>query len=134
MQTHAHGARFHVPTTDDEQGVDLGFLGFADGRFDRTGAEVGFGADFVGAQFAVNFLRVVIERQHADLFGREPEREVAGVILDEEADEPFVRAAIELVVQIKLRAYLECLWTSRIQTVALAEFLKAGVVVGKTAN
>ena len=36
--------------------------------------------------------RFLADRQNADLFGREPEREVAGVMLDQEADETFVRA------------------------------------------
>ena len=83
-QSHAHLARVHIPPADDEHSVNFGFCGF--------------GADFVRAQFAVNLLRVshelliAVERQHADLFGREPEREVAGVIFDQEADETFVRA------------------------------------------
>ena len=78
--------------------MDFGFLGFGDLGFDGVGAEAGFGADFVGAQFAANFLGVghellvVVQRQHAHLFGREPEREVAGVMLDEEADEAILRA------------------------------------------
>ena len=55
-------------------------------------------ADEVGAQFLHDGLGVVHQRlvladgQHAHLLGREPEREVAGVMLDEKADEPFVRA------------------------------------------
>ena len=36
--------------------------------------------------------RVVAEGEDADLLGREPEGEVAGVVLDEEADEALVRA------------------------------------------
>ena len=35
---------------------------------------------------------VVADGQDAHLLGREPEREVAGVMLDEEADETLVRA------------------------------------------
>ena len=34
----------------------------------------------------------VADREDADLLGGEPEREVAGVMFDEEADEPLVRA------------------------------------------
>ena len=34
----------------------------------------------------------VADGQHAHLLGREPEREVAGVMFDEEADETLVRA------------------------------------------
>ena len=61
-------------------------------------AEIGFDADHVGAQFAHDGLGVVHQRlfladgQHAHLLRREPEREIAGVMLDEEADEPLVRA------------------------------------------
>ena len=36
--------------------------------------------------------RFVADRQDAHLLGREPEREIAGVMLDQEADETFVRA------------------------------------------
>ena len=49
------------------------------------------------AQFAVKFLLleperfVVVEGQHAHLLGREPEREVARVMFDQEADEALVR-------------------------------------------
>ena len=59
---------------------------------------VELGADFVGAQFGLNGAgvfeerRFIADRQDADLFRREPEREVAGVMLDEEADETLVRA------------------------------------------
>ena len=61
-------------------------------------ARVELGADHVGAQFGLNGAGVFDERgfvadgEDAHLIGREPEREVAGVMLDEEADEPLVRA------------------------------------------
>ncbi len=54
VETHAHCAGFHVAPADDEHGVDFGFLGFGNLGFDGVRAEVGFGADFVRAQFAVN--------------------------------------------------------------------------------
>jgi len=50
----------------------------------------------IGAEFIYDGLGVidqrcvVVERDDADLVGREPEREVARVIFDEAADEPFV--------------------------------------------
>ena len=52
----------------------------------------------VGAEFVLDGARVFEERcfvadwQDADLFRGEPEREVAGVVLDQEADETLVRA------------------------------------------
>ena len=43
--------------------------------------------------FGVVHQRLVLaDGQHAHLLGREPEREIAGVMLDEKADEPLVRA------------------------------------------
>ncbi len=61
-------------------------------------AGVEFAADFFGAEFGLDGAGVFDERgfvadgEDADLLGREPEREVAGVVLDEEADETLVRA------------------------------------------
>ena len=40
----------------------------------------------------IDELRFVADREDAHLFGREPEREIAGVMLDQKADEPLVRA------------------------------------------
>ena len=37
-------------------------------------------------------LRIVADGENAHLFGRQPEREIAGVMLDQESDETFVRA------------------------------------------
>jgi len=60
-----------------------------------VGAEVAPRTDEVRTQFADDGLRVVQEGfvvangDDADLVGREPEREIAGVMLDEETDEPL---------------------------------------------
>jgi hypothetical protein len=55
-----------------------------------------FRPDLLGAQLVHEALRVVDLRlghgQDADLVGREPEGEVASVVLNEEADEALVRA------------------------------------------
>ena len=94
----ADGAGFHVAVADDEHGVDFHLLGVGDLRFDVVAAGVEFGADLVGAQFGLDGAGVfeqrgfVADREDADLLGREPEREVAGVMFDEEADETLVRA------------------------------------------
>ena len=94
----ADGIGFQVAVSDHEHGVDFHLLGGGDLGFDVVAARVEFGADFVGAQFGLDGAGVFEERcfvadgQDADLFRREPEREVAGVMLDEETDETLVRA------------------------------------------
>jgi hypothetical protein len=98
VQTHAHVACVHVAAADDEHGMDARFFSFGDLGFDRVRAEVALDAHLFGAELLDDFLRVshqallVVQRQHAHLFGREPEREVAVVVLNEEADEALVRA------------------------------------------
>jgi hypothetical protein len=55
-------------------------FGFSDLGFDRVGAEIGFAADKVRAQFVRDGFGVIHQRffvaegEDADLFGREPER------------------------------------------------------------
>ena len=50
------------------------------------------GAQFVHDALGIVHQRLLIaQREDADLFGRKPEREIAGVMLDQKADEPFVR-------------------------------------------
>ena len=89
---------FHVAISDHEHGVDFHLLGVGDLGFDVVAAGIELGADLVGAEFGLNCAgvfeerRFIADRQDADLFGREPEREIAGVMLDQEADETFVRA------------------------------------------
>ena len=67
-------------------------------RLERRRAEIRVHADHVRAEFVhdglgvVNQRRVVVECDDAHLIRRKPEREVAGVMLDQEADEAFVRA------------------------------------------
>ena len=98
MHAHADGICFQVAISDHEHGVDLHLLGGGDLGFDVIAARVELGADFVGAQFGLNGAGVfeercfIADRQDADLFRREPEREVAGVMLDQETDETLVRA------------------------------------------
>ena len=98
MQTHADVARLHITTADDEHRMHFGRLRVSDLGFDRFGTEIAGHADFSGAEllrdvFGVGDEIVVgVEREDADLFGREPEREVTGVMFDQETDEPFVRA------------------------------------------
>ena len=86
-------ARFHVATADDEHGVDAGLLGVGNLRLERCGAEIRVHADHVRTQLGhyglgvVDQCFVVVERDDAHLIRREPEREVARVMLDEETDE-----------------------------------------------
>ena len=51
------------------------------------------GAELLRDVFGVGDEIVVgVEGQDADLFGREPDREIAGIMFDQETDEPLVRA------------------------------------------
>ncbi len=83
---------------DHEHGVDFHLLGAGNLGFDVIAAGVELRPDFVRAKFVLDRARVfdqrrfVADRQDADLLGREPEREVAGVMLDQETDETLVRA------------------------------------------
>ena len=98
VEAHAHRAGFHVAPADDEHRVDAQLFRVGNLRFERRGAEIRFHPHHVRAKFVHDGLgvfderRVVVERDDAHLIGREPEREVARVMLDEEADEPLVRA------------------------------------------
>jgi hypothetical protein len=98
VQAHANVAGFEVATTDDEHRVDFGFFRVGDFALDRVGAEIGLDTDFAAAKFVGdlfpvgNEIVIGIQGQDADLFGREPEREIAGVMFDQKANETFVRA------------------------------------------
>ena len=98
VNAHAHVSGFQVAVADDEHGVDLRRFGLEHLALDVVAGGVDLGADACGAQFALDAARVfheqffVAQRQHAHLHGREPEREIPGVMLDEEADEALVRA------------------------------------------
>ena len=91
VEAHAHRARFHVAVADDEHGVDFGFFGVRNLAFDWVGAEITFAADHVRAEFLDDGFRVIHQRffvadgQDADLLGRESDREIARVMVDEEA-------------------------------------------------
>jgi len=78
-------------------GVDFGLFGVPD-CVDLVGRVIGLAAHKIRAQFrsrcplhssrAVLFIR---RREDPTCSGRQPEREVAGVMLDEKTDEPLVR-------------------------------------------
>src|SRR6266498_4311668 len=93
VEANGNVASFHVARADDEHGVHFRLLGPLNLAVDLVGAEVAFGANHVGAELGYNALRIVHQRfivadgEDADMLGREPEREVAGVMIDEEADE-----------------------------------------------
>ena len=98
VETHAHRAGFHVATADDQHRVDAQLFRVGNLRLERRGAEIRIHAHHGRAQFGHDGLGVVdqrfivVERDDAHLIRREPEREVAGVMFDEEADEPLMRA------------------------------------------
>ena len=98
MDADANGVGFHVAFSDHEHGVDFHLLGALDFAVDLVGAFVDFGAHLMSAQFVQNRsrvieqFRIVADGEDAHLFGRQPEREIAGVMLDQESNETLVRA------------------------------------------
>ncbi len=98
VQTHAHRAGFHVATADDQHCVDAQLFRVGDLRLERRRAEIRIHAHHVRAQFVHDGLGVVdqrfvvVERDDPRLIRREAELEVARIMLDEAADEPFMRA------------------------------------------
>lgn len=103
VEADTDGTGVHVAAADDEHGVDAQLLRVLNLPFDRAVAEVGAHADLLAAEFGGDALRVGDKRggggivfradgDDAHLVGREPEGEVAGVMLDEETDDAFVRA------------------------------------------
>ena len=88
----------HVARADDQHGMHLRCFGALDFAVDLVGAVIAFGADHVDTEFLhdgfgiVHQRFIVADRENTHLFGRKPEREIAGVMLDQKADEPFVRA------------------------------------------
>ena len=98
MEADAHVAGFHIATTDDQHGMDFRFLGVLDFAVDFVHRVIGVRADEIRAEFGHDGFGVVHKRlviangEDAHLLGREPEREIPGIMLDEETDEPLVRA------------------------------------------
>ena len=86
-----------------------------------------FGADLVGAQFVQNRRgvieqrRFVADREDAHLFRREPEREIAGVMLDQEADETLVRAERRAMNAERRLLGVVAVFVSEIETARLRE-------------
>jgi hypothetical protein len=98
VESDADLSGFHVATADDQHRVDAQLFGVGNLRLERRRAEIRIHAHHVRAEFGHDGLGVidqrfvVVERDDAHLIRREPEREVARVMLDQEADEAFVRA------------------------------------------
>ena len=96
VETDTDGVGGHVARADHQHRVHLRLLGLLDFAVDFVGAVIALGADHARAEFLDDGLGVidqrllVADREDADLFGREPEREVAGVMLDQETDETLV--------------------------------------------
>jgi hypothetical protein len=108
VQAYRDIAGVQVATADDEPGVDAQLFRVLNLRLDGIAAEVGAHANHLPAQFVGDVLRVSHQRggrgivfradgEDADLFGREPEREVAGVMLNQKAGESFVARQMALV-------------------------------------
>src|SRR3954468_18270052 len=93
MNANADCLGLHVPITDDEHGVDFHFFGVGDFRFDMIGARVEFSADLMGPELVedgagiIEKRRFVADGKNTDLLRVEPEREIAGVMFDQETDE-----------------------------------------------
>ena len=97
MDADADGVGFHVAVADDEHGVDFRLLGVRDFGFDvvvlaSSSARTWWARSSFEWRARIREASVVADGQDADLFGREPEREVAGVMFDEKADETLVCA------------------------------------------
>jgi hypothetical protein len=94
VDAHGDGVGVLLALADDQDVMDPGLLGALDPAHQLVVAEFHLGAHLPGAKFVHEALPVVdlrfCHRQDADLVGRQPEREVAGVMLDQETDEPFV--------------------------------------------
>ncbi len=90
--------RQSTATAGDQHGVDAQLFRVGNLRLERRGAEIRIHPHHVRAQFGHDGLGVgdqrfiVVERDDAHLVRRKPEREVARVMLDEEADETLMRA------------------------------------------
>src|SRR5260370_31722867 len=71
-----------------------GFFSAEDATLELFVAEFQFGADHLSAEFTHDALGVIElllgDRQHSDLVGRQPEREVASIMLDEKTDEALM--------------------------------------------
>src|SRR5437016_6209593 len=78
--------------------MDFHLFGALNFAVDLVGAFVDFGADLMSAQFfqdrscVIQQLWIVADGEDAHLLRREPEREISGVMLDQESDKTFVRA------------------------------------------
>ena len=98
MDANTDRVGFQVALSDDEHGVDFHLFGALDFAVDLIGGFVDLGADLVCAQLLqdrhriLDHFGVVADGDDADLLGREPKREIAGVMLNQESDEPLVRA------------------------------------------
>src|SRR5215510_11270959 len=98
VETDRDVAGFHVTGSDDEHGVDLRPFRILDLSVDLVCRIIAAHADKIRAQLGheapgvIHQVLIISDREDADLFGREPKREVAGVMFDQEPDEAFVRA------------------------------------------
>src|SRR5437763_11631251 len=98
VNANAYSIGFQVPFSDDEHGVHFHLFGALDFAVDLVSAFVEFRTDLMGAELIKNRHRIfedlciVTDRQDAHLFGSEPEREIAGVMLNQESDETLVCA------------------------------------------
>ena len=91
-----HRAGLHLLAADHREIGDAVVARGADLGPELVGAGIGRGADAGLAQARHHLVRIgrllVGDGQHADLLGREPERELAGEVLDQDADEALHRA------------------------------------------
>ena len=79
-----------------QHGVDLGFFCAEHFPVNLVSAEIGLRSHHLGAQLAdelfgiLHQVLVIANGQHPHLLRRQPEREVARIMLDQEADEPLM--------------------------------------------
>ena len=98
VHANADRAGLQVARADDQHGVDFHLLGVLDFAVNLVTGIVGLARTCRARSSSrmpdaiVDEPVLVADGQHAHLLRREPEREVAGVMFDQKADEPLVRA------------------------------------------
>src|SRR5205823_1823787 len=93
MDAHRDSAGILLFLADDEHRVHFGDFRIANFATDLIAGTIQLGADALRLEFVGDTLRIVnlgiANRQHPDLFGREPERKISGKMLDQDSDEAF---------------------------------------------
>src|SRR5947208_7367676 len=88
VNANAYSIGFHVALSDHKHGVDFHLFGALNFAVDLVGAVVDLRADLMSAQFfqdrscVIEQLWIIADGQNTHLFRRQPERGIAGVVVD----------------------------------------------------